>query len=219
MEKVKRSKGVLPTAIIFLLVFGGMYGGVFTPTEAGAMGVLVALIVSLAMKRLQGKVLKNALIQTARLTGTVFMILIGVAFFNTFITFTGLPEALSKWIVGIGLHPLIFLVVVLAVYFPLGALMDEISMMLLTVPFLLPTARALGIDPIYFGILIILAWQVGFIAPPVAMLVFVTRSVLPDVPIGKIYKGCLPYLLGLAIVELLILFVPAIVFIPLKFMK
>ena len=97
--------------------------------------------------------------------------------------------------------------------------MDEISMMLLTVPFFLPTARALGIDPIYFGIVIMLSWQIGFIAPPVAMLVFVTSSVLPDVPIGKIYKGCLPYLLGLAIVELLILFLPAIVFFPLKFMR
>lgn len=219
MEKVKRSKGMVPTVIIFLLVFGGMYVGVFTPTEAGAMGVLVAIIVSLVMKRLQGQILKNALIQTARLTGTVFMILIGVAFFNTFITLSGLPEALSKWIVSLGMSPVTFLVVVMALYFPLGALMDEISMMLLTVPFFLPTVKSLGIDPVYFGILIILAWQVGFIAPPVAMLVFVTKSVLPDVPIGKIYKGCLPYLLGLGIVELLILFVPAIVFVPLKFMK
>jgi tripartite ATP-independent transporter DctM subunit len=219
MEKVKRSRGVLPTVIIFLLVFGGMFAGVFTPTEAGAMGVLAAIIVSLVMKRLQGQVLKNALIQTARLTGTVFMILIGVAFFNTFVTLSGLPEALSKWIVNIGMHPLMFLIVVSALYFPLGALMDEISMMLLTVPFFLPTAKVLGIDPVYFGILIILAWQVGFIAPPVAMLVFVTHSVIPEVPIGKIYKGCLPYLLGLAIVELLILLVPAIVFVPLKFMK
>ena len=219
MEKVKRSKRVLPTVVIFLLVFGGMYGGVFTPTEAGAMGVLAAIIVSLVMKRLQWQVLKNALIQTARLTGTVFMILIGVAFFNTFVTFSGLPEALSKWIVSIGMGPLMFLIVVSALYFPMGALMDEISMMLLTVPFFLPTARALGIDPIYFGILIILAWQVGFIAPPVAMLVFVTHSVLPEVPIGKIYKGCIPYLLGLAIVELLILFIPAIVFFPLKLLR
>ena len=218
-EKVKRSKGVLPTVIIFLLIFGGMFAGVFTPTEAGAIGALVAIIVSLVMKRLQGQMLKNALIQTARLTGTVFMILIGVAFFNTFVTLSGLPGALSKWVVSIGIHPLIFLAVVLAIYFPLGALMDEISMMLLTVPFFLPTAKALGIDPVYFGILIILSWQIGFIAPPVAMLVFVTRSVLPDVPIGKIYKGCLPYLLGLAIVELLILLVPGIVFVPLKFMK
>jgi tripartite ATP-independent transporter DctM subunit len=219
MEKVKRSKGMVPTVIIFLLVFGGMYVGVFTPTEAGAMGVLVAIIVSLVMKRLQGQILKKALIQTARLSGTVFMILIGVAFFNTFITLSGLPEALSKWIVSLGMSPVIFLLFVMALYFPLGALMDEISMMLLTVPFFLPTVKSLGIDPVYFGILIILAWQVGFIAPPVAMLVFVTKSVLPDVPIGKIYKGCLPYLLGLGIVELLILFFPAIVFVPLKFMK
>jgi tripartite ATP-independent transporter DctM subunit len=219
VEKVKGSKGLVPTTIIFLLVFGGMYGGVFTPTEAGGMGVLAALIVSMVMKRLRGKMLKDALIQTARLTGTVFMILIGVAFFNTFITLSGLPAALSAWIVSLGMSPLMFLIVVMAIYFPLGALMDEISMMLLTVPFFLPTVQALGIDTVYFGIMIILAWQVGFIAPPVAMLVFVTRSVLPEVPVGKIYKGCLPYLVGLAIVELLILFIPSLVSVPLKFMK
>lgn len=157
--------------------------------------------------------------QTMRTTGAVFMVLIGVMLFNTFITLSGFGKSLSDWITQSGMSATTFLLIVIILYVPLGALMDEISMMLLTVPIYLPTVEALGIDPVWFGILIMLSWQIGMIAPPVGLLVFVTKSTLKEVPLYTIYKGALPFLLGLVIVELLVLFVPDIAMLPVRLLK
>ena len=219
LEKVKGSKGITPIVIVFLLVFGGLYGGIFTPTEAGAIGVIASIAVCLVMGRLHWRGLKSALGQSVRLTGTVFIMIIGVMLFNTFIALSGLATVLSEWVVSIGISPLGFLAIVLFLYLPLGALMDEASMMLLTIPFYMPAVRALGIDPVWFGILIILAWQIGLVAPPVGLIAFVTQGVLKDVSLKTVYKGCLPFILALVIVEVVVLFVPDVALFLLKVMK
>jgi tripartite ATP-independent transporter DctM subunit len=218
-EKLKSLKGVLPFLIIFVLLFGGLYGGIFTPTEAGAAGVISAVAVCLVLRRLSWRGIMDCLGQTMRTTGAVFMVLIGVMLFNTFITLSGFGKSLSDWITQSGISATTFLLIVVILYVPLGALMDEISMMLLTVPIYLPTVEALGIDPVWFGILIMLSWQIGMIAPPVGLLVFVTKSTLKEVPLYTIYKGALPFLLGLFIVELLVLFVPDIAMLPVRLLK
>lgn len=208
VEKLKSLKGVLPFIIIFILLFGGLYGGVFTPTEAGAAGVIAAIAVCLIMRRLSWRGIMDCLGQTMLTTGAVFMVLIGVMLFNSFITLSGFGSWLSALIAGSGISPTVFLLIVCALYIPLGALMDELSMMMLTVPLYMPTVEALGIDPVWFGILIMMSWQIGMIAPPVGLLVFVTKSTLKEVPINVIYKGCIPFLIGLILVEALVLFVP-----------
>ena len=219
LEKIKGLKGVTPIIVIFIMVFGGLYGGIFTPTEAGAMGVIASIIVCLVMRRLTWRGLKSALTQSVRLTGTVFMILIGVMLFNTFIALSGLSTLLSEWVMSMGISPIFFLVMVLLLYLPLGALMDEVSMMLLTIPFYMPAVKALGIDPVWFGILIILAWQIGLVAPPVGMIAFVTQSVLKEVSLQTVYKGCLPFILALIIVEIVVIFVPDVALFLLQVMK
>jgi tripartite ATP-independent transporter DctM subunit len=207
-EKVRGTRSVIPVVVIFLLVFGGMYRGVFTPTEAGAAGVIASMIVFLATGRLTWQALTGSLFGSLRLTGTIFFILVGTMFFNTFISLSGLAQEMSQFVIALGVSATVFLGVVLLLYLILGAVMEELSMVLLTVPLFLPIVRALHIDPIYFGILVILAWQIGMIAPPVGMIAFVTKSQLPDVSIQTVYKGCLPFLIALIIVEVIVIFVP-----------
>ena len=219
LEKVKALKGVTPIILVFLLVFGGLYGGIFTPTEAGAFGVLSSIAVCWVMRRLTWRGLKGALAQSVRLTGTIFMMIIGVMLFNSFMALSGLSTLLSDWVISIGISPLLFLAIVLFLYLPMGALMDEASMMLLTIPFYLPAVKALGIDPVWFGILIIMAWQIGLVAPPVGLIAFVTQGVLKDVSLQTVYKGCLPFILALIIVEIMLLFIPDVALFLLKAMK
>jgi tripartite ATP-independent transporter DctM subunit len=219
IEKLKGLKGIIPFITIFILMFGGLYGGVFTPTEAGAAGVIASTLVCLVLKRLNGMRMKAAIFQTVHVTGNVFLILIGVMLFNTFIALSGLGTQLSQWVVGIGISPMIFLLVVMLLYIPLGALMEEISMILLTVPLYMPSVQTLGIDPILFGILIMLSWQIGMIAPPVGMIAFVAKSTLKEVTINEVYKGCLPFLFGLILIQLLVLVFPDVALFPLRFVK
>ena len=210
IEKIDSLKGVLPVLVIFILVFGGLYGGIFTPTEAGSVGVIISFAVSFSMGRLSIEGLKKAIGQTLQITGAIFAIIIGVMIFSTFLGLSGLSGTFSRWVVASGVTPLIFLTLVLALYIPLGAVMEEISMMMLTLPFYVPAAQALGIDLIWFGILIILAWQIGLVAPPVGIIAFVTQSVVKEPSITTVYKGCLPFIAALIIVEMLVLLIPDI---------
>jgi tripartite ATP-independent transporter DctM subunit len=210
MEKVKSLKGIAPVLGIFIVVFGGLYGGIFTPTEAGACGVIVSVLVTAALGRLSWKGLRNALGQTVQVSGTIFAIIIGVMIFSTFLGLSGISGMFSRWVIATGVTPTGFLALVLFLYIPLGALMEEISMMMLTLPFYVPAAQALGIDLIWFGILIILAWQIGLVAPPVGMIAFVTQSIVKEPTIATVYKGCLPFIAALIVVEALIVLVPDI---------
>jgi TRAP-type C4-dicarboxylate transport system permease large subunit len=198
-------------------MFGGMYTGVFTPTEAGAVGAICCFVVVLITKTMkkpwQG--LLTALKQTVKTSGTIIIIVVGVMIFNSFIAMSGVATNLSEWIISIGLTKTGFLVIVFFLYIILGALMDEVSMVVLTVPFYMPAINALGIDIIWFGILIILAWQLGMVLPPVGMMAFVGHKIINDPSIGTVYRGCLPFAVVLIIIEALIIAFPGIVlFLP-----
>ncbi len=211
-EKMKASKGVMPILVIFVVIFGGIYGGIFTPTEAGAVGTIIAFIVVLGMRTIQnpGQTIMVALKETVRLSGTMIIIIIGVMIFNTFLAMSGVSAAISKWVVSIGVTQTLFLAIVFAIYIPLGAIMDELSMIVLTVPFYMPAVQALHIDLIWFGVLIILAWQLGFILPPVGLLAFVTQKIVKEPTIGTVYKGCLPFAAALILIAILIILFPQI---------
>lgn len=216
-EKMRSLKGVGPIIIIFIAMFGGMYIGMFTPTEAGAVGSLCSFLVVLLTRTMDDplKGLMKALKLTVRTTGTIIIMIIGVMIFNTFVAMSGVAEALSNWIVSIGLSKTSFLIITFLIYIILGALMDEVSMVVLTVPFYLPAINALGIDIIWFGILIILAWQIGMIIPPVGMMAFIAQNVVKEPTIGEVYKGCLPFAAALVVVELLVILFPQIaLFLP-----
>ena len=136
------------------------------------------------------------------------MVLIGVMLFNTFITLSGFGMWVSAWVAGAGISPTMFLIMVVALYVPLGALMDELSMMLLTVPLYIPTVNALGIDLIWFGILVILSMQIGAVAPPVGLLAFVTKGVTKEPSLETVYRGCIPFIVAAILVMALLIAVP-----------
>jgi TRAP-type C4-dicarboxylate transport system permease large subunit len=216
---VKSTKDIGPILIIFLAMFGGMYTGVFTPTEAGAVGAICCFVVVLITKTMtkpfQG--LLTALKQTVKTSGTIIILVVGVMIFNSFIAMSGVATNLSEWIISIGLTKTGFMVIVFALYIILGALMDEVSMIVLTVPFYMPAINALGIDIIWFGILIIIGWQLGMVLPPVGMMAFVGHKIIkdPSLGIGAVYKGCFPFAVALMILEALIIAFPEIaLFLP-----
>ena len=216
-EKVKSTRHIGPILIVFLAMFGGMYTGVFTPTEAGAVGAICCFIVVLMTKTMQKpwKGLLTALEQTVKTSGTIIIVVVGVMIFNSFIAMSGVATSLSEWIISIGLTKTGFLVLVFFLYIILGALMDEVSMVVLTVPFYMPAINALGIDIIWFGILIIIAWQLGMVLPPVGMMAFVGQKIIKDPPIGTVYRGCFPFAVVLMIIEALIIAFPEIaLFLP-----
>jgi tripartite ATP-independent transporter DctM subunit len=216
-DKMRSMKDVAPIVVMFTVMLGGMYAGIFTPTEAGAVGAIIAFVVILITKtnKKPWQGLFNAMKQTVQISGTVIVVVVGVMIFNVFIAMSGVASALTVWIISIGLTKTGFLIIVLVLYLILGALMDEISMVVLTVPFYMPTINALGIDIIWFGILIILAWQLGMVLPPVGMIAFVTQKTLKDPSIWTVYRGCFPFAAVLVVIEALIIAFPQIVlFLP-----
>lgn len=216
-EKIRSTKDIGPIMMIFIAMFGGMYTGVFTPTEAGAVGAICSFIVVLITKTMQNpwQGLASAMKETVKTSGTIIIVIVGVMIFNSFVAMSGVAAKLSEWIISLGITKTGFLVVVFLLYIVLGALMDEVSMVVLTVPFYMPAINALGIDIIWFGILIILAWQLGMVLPPVGMMAFVAQKLLRDPSIGTVFKGCLPFAGVLVVIEILIILFPQIVlFLP-----
>jgi tripartite ATP-independent transporter DctM subunit len=180
--------------VLFAIVTGGMYGGWFTPTEAAGIGAMGGFLFALVRGRLSGPVLVDILVQSARTTAMLFTILIGASIFASFANFTTMPQDLKDFVEQFQIHPIAVIVAICFVYVVLGTAMEELSMILLTVPIFFPLVTHLGFDPVWFGILIVCVVEIGMISPPVGMNVFVLRSVLPDVPTGQIWKGVMPFL-------------------------
>jgi tripartite ATP-independent transporter DctM subunit len=180
--------------VLFAIVMGGMYGGWFTPTEAAGIGAMGGFLFALVRGRLSGPVLVDILVQSARTTAMLFTILIGASIFASFANFTTMPQDLKDFVEQFQIHPIAVIVAICFVYVVLGTAMEELSMILLTVPIFFPLVTHLGFDPIWFGVLIVCVVEIGMISPPVGMNVFVLRSVLPDVPTSQIWKGVMPFL-------------------------
>ena len=179
--------------LLFCLVLGGLYGGWFTPTEAAGVGAAGGFLVALARGQLPLPVLQAVLVDSARTTAMLFSIVIGASLFSNFVNFTTLPGDLRDFVLQFQIHPLAVVVAICVIYVLLGTAMEELSMILLTVPVFFPLIQALGFDPVWFGILVVCVVEIGMISPPVGMNVFVLRSVLPDLPTGAIWRGVTPF--------------------------
>jgi tripartite ATP-independent transporter DctM subunit len=193
-ERLRALRDIWGVLVLFAMVMGGMYGGWFTPTEAAGMGAMGGFLFALARGALTWPVLIDVLVQSARTTAMLFTILIGASIFASFANFTTMPQDLKDFVEQFSIHPIAVIVAICAVYVLLGTAMEELSMILLTVPIFFPLITHLGFDPVWFGILIVCVVEIGMISPPVGMNVFVLRSVLPDVPTGQIWKGVMPFL-------------------------
>jgi len=192
-EKIIAIRNVWAPVLLFIFVIGGLYGGLFTPTEAGGMGAGGALLISLARGRLSPADFLQSLLQATRTAAAVFTVLIGAILFGYFLTITQTPQNVTNFVTSLGLSPTGVLLLIMLMYLALGCLMDAMAMIILTVPIIFPVIEALGYDPIWFGVIIVMTVELGLIHPPVGMNVFVIKTVVKDVSFSTIFYGVLPF--------------------------
>jgi tripartite ATP-independent transporter DctM subunit len=214
-EKLVATTESIEMIVLLVLVILGLIIGWFTPTEAGAAGALGAIVLSLLRRRLTWAGFKKALVDTLRTTGMIFVILMGALVFNSFLAVSTIPMELAGWVSGLGLSPIVVMIIILIVYLLLGTFIDEVSMVLLTIPVFFPLIVELGFDPIWFGVIIVMVVELGMISPPVGMTLYVIKGIAPDIPIGTIFLGVIPFLIvDLILVALLIAFPVIATFLP-----
>ena len=203
-ERIESVKGVWATLLLFGFVIGGLYGGMFTATEAAGAGAGGAFIIGMLRGRLSGKQILQCLLETTRTTAAVFTILIGALLFGYFLTITQTPQKVTAFLTGLGIGDYGVLALILLMYLLLGCLMDALAIVILTVPIIFPLIKQMGFDPIWFGIIIVMTVELGLIHPPVGMNIFVIKSVLEDIKISTIFKGVIPFIIT-DIIRLIIL--------------
>ena len=203
-ERIKALREIWGVLLLVAVVLGGIYGGVFTATEGAGIGASGAFFFALARGTLTIKTLLEVLVESARTTAMLFTILIAATMFSNFVNFTSMPGDLKNGITQLGLPPLALIGAMMLVYVLLGTIMEELTMVLLTLPVFFPVVTALGFDPVWFGVLIVLVVQVGLISPPVGMNMFVMNALLKDVAMSQIFRGsaifCVPLVIGLVLV-------------------
>lgn len=216
-QRWKALVAVWPIATIFIVVFGGIYGGIFTPTEGAAVGAIGTFIAGLASRELGLEGIKRSFLGTAETSAMVFMIFLGADMMNSALALTQLPARLADWVSHLDVPPLAIVAALLAFYVVLCCVMDELSMLLLTIPVVFPAIMGLdlfGLDlqekAIWFGVLVLMIVQIGLITPPVGLNVYVVNSVCKDVPMSETYRGVLPFLASDFIRVALLLFFPVI---------
>jgi tripartite ATP-independent transporter DctM subunit len=180
-------------ALLFGLVIGGIYGGVFTATEGAGVGAAGAFLFALLRGTLRPRVLLDILIESTRTTAMLFMILIGAMIFTNFINFTSMPADLRDFVLQFSPDPIMVVVMMMGIYLVLGMVMEELAIVLLTIPVFFPVIVGLGFDPVWFGILIVTIVEIGMISPPVGLNLFVINSLLPNVNLGVLYRGVWPF--------------------------
>jgi tripartite ATP-independent transporter DctM subunit len=208
---------IWPILGIFLVVFGGIYGGLFSPTEGAGVGAVLTLLVGLAKKDLPLTGMQTALLSTAETTAMVFLIFLGADMMNATLALTEMPKMVASWVSGLPVAPLAIVAAVLVLYIALGCVMDELSMLLLTIPVIFPAVMALDLwglsyelKALWFGILVLMTVSFGLIAPPVGLNVYVVNNLARDVPMSETYKGLVPFLVWDISRLLVLLMVPSL---------
>jgi C4-dicarboxylate transporter DctM subunit len=195
-ERLSSIRWLIPLMVIVIVMLGGIYVGIFSPVEAGAVGAFTVLVVVLARRSLSFSQFKDAIINTTLTTGMICLVLMGAMVFGKFLMLTGLPEDLLNFVVGLNIPPLGVLIVVLLIYIVLGCILDVPSMLVITLPIFFPLLSGLGFDGVWLGILVILEVEMGVITPPIGMNVFVLKSVVGDLAsLGDIFRGIVPFFL------------------------
>jgi tripartite ATP-independent transporter DctM subunit len=203
-------KGVWAVAMLFIVVMGGIYGGVFTATEGAGIGAFGGLCFALARRALTWRTLLDSLVESGRTTAMLFAILTGALMFAEFVNYTSMPHDLKNLVTSFNLSPIMVVAAICAIYVILGTAMEELSMILLTVPVFFPLIVHLGIDPIWFGILIVVVVEIGLISPPVGMNLFVINALLPHVPTRTLFHGVLPFVFADVVRLAILIAFPAI---------
>ncbi len=191
-DRFRSLPGTMPIVLVILIIFTAIYGGWATPTEAGALGAFVVFVLAL-QRGMRWGTLREALMETAKLTVMIFSLIWGVLLFVRFLGFAGLPEAFTEWVVSLPLPPILIMICILLAYAVLGMFMDAIGMLLLTLPIVYPAVIALGYDPIWFGIIVVKMAEICLITPPIGLNCFVVSGVRPDIPVSDVFRGIGPF--------------------------
>jgi C4-dicarboxylate transporter DctM subunit len=203
-ERLESVRELWAVLLLFAFVLGGIYSGFFTVQEAAGVGAIGALVIGILRGQLRWLQIRLALIDALRVSSAIMMIVVGAFLFGYFLTITQFTQKAVDWLVHLPLGPYGILALVMVGYLILGAVMDELAMILLTVPIVFPVMMQLGFDPVWFGVIIVMAVTFGMICPPVGMNVFVINSIARDVPLGRIYRGTMPFI-AIDVVRLVIL--------------
>jgi C4-dicarboxylate transporter DctM subunit len=195
-ERLAALRDVWAVAALFVFVMGGIYAGMFTATEGAGMGASGAMLFALARRALTWRTLYAALLESARTTAMLFMILIGALMFSEFVNITTMPGDLKDWVTRFEVSPMLVMAAICAIYVVLGTAMEELSMILLTIPVFFPVVVHLGFDPIWFGVVIVCVVEIGLISPPVGMNMFVLRTLLPHVSTATVFSGVMPFMVA-----------------------
>jgi C4-dicarboxylate transporter DctM subunit len=214
-ERWSSTAGLLPIMALFGLVIGGIYAGIFTPTEAAGVGCTGVLVTAAIRRSLTRKAMSKALEETALISAMIFAIIVGGYLFARFLAVTGTTQAMVEILIDLNLGRVLFLVLLVVLYIILGAMLDVFGMLVLTIPFVMPIVRGLGIDPIWFGVFAVVMAELALITPPIGANVFVMRRTAPEVPMGEIFMGVLPFVVGeLVVIALLIAFPEIALWLP-----
>lgn len=213
--RIRSLGGVVETLLLFFLVMGGLFAGLFTPTEAGAIGAGGAIVLALVRRKLSWDGFKEAMLESTRISCMVLMIVAGATVFGHFLAITRIPYILANWVAGLPLPNWIIMMMIIFVYLIGGCFLDALALILLTIPIFYPVVISLGYDPIWFGVIIVLVTQMGVITPPVGVNVYVVSGVAKDVPLEDIFKGSMPFLLALIACALIMIPLPQLaLFLP-----
>jgi C4-dicarboxylate transporter DctM subunit len=193
-ERVASMRDIWATLALFFFVIGGMYGGLFTATEAAGMGAGGAFLIGIMRRRLTPQLIVACLVDSVRTTAAIFTIVIGAFLFGYFLVITQAAQHASEYLLSLPLGPYGVLTIILLMYILLGAVMDELAMILLTIPIIFPVITKLGFDPIWFGVIVVMVVELGMIVPPIGMNVFVINSIAKDVSLPTIYRGVMPFI-------------------------
>jgi C4-dicarboxylate transporter DctM subunit len=216
-ERWRALWAIWPIVTIFVVVFGGIYGGYFSPTEGAAVGALATFVAGAAKRELGLEAIKQSFLGSAETSAMVFLIFLGADMINASLALTAMPAAVADWVGHLPVPPLAIIGAVLVLYVVLGGVMDELSMMLLTIPVIFPAVMQLpllGLEPeaksIWFGILVLMTVSFGLVAPPVGLNVYVVNGIAKDVPMNQTYRGVMPFLAWDVLRTLLLLMFPAL---------
>jgi C4-dicarboxylate transporter, DctM subunit len=213
-EKLISSRTVWPLIVLFVLVIGGIYAGVFTPTEAGGIGALGALVIGLILRRFSGTSFWEALAETGQITAMMMILFLGATIFNLFMAASELPFMLADWISHLTLPTYVILSIILFVYLIMGCFFDIITGMVLTLPIIFPVILALHLEPIWYGVLMVRMMEIGLVSPPFGLNDFILAGVL-KVPLGTIYRGVAPFIIADLINVAMLMAIPQIaLFLP-----
>jgi tripartite ATP-independent transporter DctM subunit len=207
-QKLMGITGLLEMLFLFGLVIGGLFAGLFSPTQAAGVGTAAAIVLGLVRRQFSFKKFWLSIKDTLLITAMIMTIVAGATVFGHFMAVSGIPSAASDFFAGLPIPSWAVMILILLMYLIAGCFMDSLAMVTLTVPILYPTVIALGFDPIWFGVLIVLVVEMGVITPPVGINVYIIKGVVPDVPMGKIFKGALAFLAGMVVLAALLMLFP-----------